>query len=202
MQIVQNAGILANSATSKWASTSSKIEPGPVRYANHWPIRMESRPNRLARDFSFLPASWMVIPCAAPSSSSRRRSEVLLDERPFPRYLRFRPAFRTFDGDTSRRAPPSDREPAICFGHIARGCFDVKSVTTGRAGGLRSELTVGRPRRSDRVRHDQRGCCHRIDGAIPRFSASHLGCRYARRSTTPTSETQVANLRRCATEAS
>ena len=43
----------------------------------------------------------------------------------------------------------------------------------------------------DRVRHDQCGCCHPIDGAISRFSASHFGCRCARRSTTPTWETRL-----------
>lgn len=58
-----------------------------------------------------------------------------------------------------------------------------------------------RRRRRDRVHQDQCGCCHPIDDAMPRFSVSRFGCRCARRSTTPTSETKVANLRRCASDA-
>ena len=62
----------------------------------------------------------------------------------------------------------------------------VSSVTRARTRHRTNCRSVGRPRRSDRVRHDQCGGCHPIDDAIRRFSASHLGCRCARRSTTPT----------------
>ena len=47
------------------------------------------------------------------------------------------------------------------------------------------------PPRSDRVCHDQCGFCHPINGAIRRFSASHRGCRWARRSTTPPRDVRI-----------